>query len=43
MDGGIERVDETSVQAQLRAQARKVYLQSIGLAALLTVLVEVLP
>jgi hypothetical protein len=43
MDNGIEMIDEEDVKAQLRRQARAVYLKAIVAACVLTALVLVIP
>ena len=43
MDSGIERIEEDDVKAQLRRQARRVYLKAILAAAALTLLCLAIP
>ncbi len=43
MDDGVERIDEADVQAQLRRQARRVYLKSLAAGAVLTLLCLAIP
>jgi hypothetical protein len=43
MDDGIERIDDADVQAQLRRQARQVYVKALAAAAVLTFLCLSIP
>jgi hypothetical protein len=43
LDGGEESIGDQAVLAQIRRQARKVYLESFALAALVTAAVELWP
>ena len=43
MDGGVEKVTDPSTLAQLRRQARDVYLKSIALSVVLTLACYLLP
>ena len=43
MDDGPEQIDNDEILAQVRKQVRKVYIESIASAALLTVIFAVVP
>jgi hypothetical protein len=43
MDGGSETITEATLAAQLRRQARHVYVQSLALAAFATAMAALLP
>jgi hypothetical protein len=43
MDGGAETITDAGLAAQLRAQARRVYVQAFALAAFATAIVALLP
>ena len=43
MDKSEEKVDDSWMRAQLRKQARKVYIQSIAAGALLTLVIALIP
>lgn len=43
MDNGVERIDDERILAQVRRQARKVYIKSLLVAVPLTALVALVP